>query len=378
MTNRPWPSDAIVTSPNTSPTESAAPAQGSGAWRTSDPLLEVKNLKTEFFTDDGVITAVNDVSFSIPRGRTLGLVGESGSGKSVTALSLIRLISRPGRITQGQILFHDDATSNRPSAASRNNRVTDLTTLSEEQLRHLRGNRIGMIFQEPMTSLNPVFSIGNQITEAVRLHRPVSRREARDLAAEMLERVSIPNPLSRMKDYPHQFSGGMRQRVMIAMALVCRPQLLIADEPTTALDVTIQAQILDLLRELQDEFGMSILLITHDLGVVAEMAHEVAVMYAARMVERTDVVSLFTNPRHPYTHGLLRSRPRTGEKSVETLYAIDGNVPSPRRFPTGCRFHPRCPYQEPICKTDEPNLIETGTGHLSRCHFATTLELPVS
>jgi len=323
----------------------------------TEPLIEIKNLQTHFFTDEGVVKAVEDVSLKIPKGKTLGLVGESGCGKSVTALSIIRLISSPGRIVGGSILLHND------------DGVVDLATLPENEMRHLRGNTIAMIFQEPMTSLNPVFTVGAQIVEAIRLHRKVSKAEARDLAIEALRKVKVPVPERRVKEYPHQFSGGMRQRVMIAMSLACNPRLLIADEPTTALDVTIQAQILDLLKELQAETGMSILVITHDLGIIAEMAHEVAVMYASKIVERAPVEELFAHPRHPYTHGLFDSKPKPGTSKSQRLQSIDGMVPSPLRFPSGCKFHPRCPHQQERCRTEEPQLRELQQDHFASCHF---------
>ncbi len=325
------------------------------------PLVTIENLQTHFFTDDGVVKAVEDVSLTIPRGKTLGVVGESGSGKSVTALSVIGLISTPGRVVGGKITLHDES------------KTTVLNELSEPEMRKIRGGTISMIFQEPMTSLNPVFTVGDQIIEAIRLHRRASAREARELAVEMLDKVKIPAPRQRMKDYPHQLSGGMRQRVMIAMALSCRPNLLIADEPTTALDVTIQAQILDLLRGLQESEGMSIMIITHDLGIIAEMADDVAVMYASKVVEYASVKDLFENPKHPYTFGLFRSRPELGQPKDEKLNTIPGMVPSPLRFPTGCKFHPRCPFEQPICHGDEPELREMATGHEARCHFAGTL-----
>ena len=303
----------------------------------SEPLIDIKNLCTQFFVDEGVVKAVDDVSLTIPKGKTLGLVGESGSGKSVTALSIIRLISSPGRIVRGSITLHDGKDS------------VELTELPEPEMRKLRGDTISMIFQEPMTSLNPVFTVGAQIMEAIRLHQKVDKAEARNRAIEMLRKVKVPAPERRVREYPHQFSGGMRQRVMIAMALACNPRLLIADEPTTALDVTIQAQILDLLRELQDENGMSILLITHDLGIIAEVASEVAVMYASKIVEQAPVAELFSNPRHPYTHGLFASKLTPQTKRGERLLSIDGMVPSPLRFPPGCKFHPRCPHAKDEC-----------------------------
>jgi oligopeptide/dipeptide ABC transporter ATP-binding protein len=324
-----------------------------------ETLLELRDLKTHFFTDEGVARAVDGVSYVVKRGETLGVVGESGCGKSVTALSVMRLIpDPPGKIVQGHILFEGK----------------DLATLPESEMRRVRGNRIGMIFQEPMTSLNPVFTVGDQIVEAVVLHRGLSKQQARARAVEMLRRVGIPSPESRVDDYPHQMSGGMRQRVMIAMALSCDPQLLIADEPTTALDVTIQAQILDLMRALQSEMGMSILLITHDLGVVAQNAHHVAVMYAGRVVEYSDVREVFGNPRHPYTVGLFRSIPRLGA-DVERLDTIPGVVPSALEFPAGCRFHNRCPFAEPKCSTEEPALRAIAPGHTVACHFAEKVSL---
>ena len=328
----------------------------------TEPLVEIKNLNTHFFTDEGVVKAVEDVSLRIPKGRTLGLVGESGCGKSVTALSLMRLIRRPGRIVDGSIVLYDKK------------KPIDLTTLPEREMREFRGNTISMVFQEPMTSLNPVFTVGAQIIEALRLHERISLAEARNRAIEMLRRVKVPAPEQRIRDYPHQFSGGMRQRVMIAMALACQPQLLIADEPTTALDVTIQAQILDLLRELQQETAMSILVITHDLGIIAELAHEVAVMYAARIVENAPITELFDNPRHPYTHGLFDARPRMGMLKTERLKSIEGMVPSPLRFPAGCRFHPRCDHVQERCHSEESALEEYNERHFVRCHFAKEIE----
>ncbi len=326
------------------------------------PLITLDGLQTFFDTDEGVVKAVNDISFTIPRGKTLGLVGESGCGKSVTALSIIRLISNPGRIAGGRILLHQEGGP------------LVLSELPEAQMRQVRGKRISMIFQEPMTSLNPVFTIGAQISEAILLHRDCSKAEARDRAIDMLAKVKIPDPARRYGEYPHQFSGGMRQRAMIAMALSCDPELLIADEPTTALDVTIQAQILDLLRELQSSTGMSILIITHDLGIVAELANEVAVMYASRIVERAPVVELFSNPLHPYTHGLFTSKPRPGTSKQQRLTTIEGMVPPPLRFPSGCKFHPRCPYQDEKCVNEEPELREIRPQHWARCHYAGELK----
>ncbi|MFO7303174.1 MAG: ABC transporter ATP-binding protein [Acidobacteriota bacterium] len=317
----------------------------------SEPLLRLENLRTWFHTDDAVVRAVDGVSYHVDAGETLAVVGESGSGKSVTALSILRLIPQPpGRIEGGRVLF----------------KGRDLLTVSEAEMRRIRGAEISMIFQEPMTSLNPVFTCGEQIIEAVILHDRVDRRTARRRAIEMLELVGIPSPEQRVDEYPHQLSGGMRQRVMIAMALACRPSVLIADEPTTALDVTIQAQILDLLRRLQRELGMAIILITHDLGVVAEMAHRVAVMYAGQVVEYADVRSLFKRPLHPYTAGLLASLPRLGVER-DSLPVIPGSVPNPAHFPRGCRFHPRCPVMvAPLC-LDHPDLMQIEPGRYSRC-----------
>ncbi len=326
----------------------------------NDTLLEVRDLRTEFHTDEGLVRSVDGVSWSVPRGKTVALVGESGCGKSVTALSIMRLIpSPPGRIAGGQILFHDTwhgqargwhaqaqrghdgASDSEHGRAPFGHATLDLATLPEPQMRRLRGNRIAMIFQEPMTSLNPVFTVGDQIVEAIELHQNLKGKPAWELAVQMLRKVGIPAPEQRVHEYPHQLSGGMRQRVMIAMALSCNPSLLIADEPTTALDVTIQAQILDLLRQLQRDTGMSIIIITHDLGVVAEIADSVVVMYAGRIVERADVHELFAHPLHPYTQGLLRCIPRLSQ-AKRRLDVIPGIVPNPLSFPPGCKFHPRC------------------------------------
>jgi oligopeptide/dipeptide ABC transporter ATP-binding protein len=315
------------------------------------PLLEVRDLRTWFHTEEGVGRAVDGISFAVDRGETLGLVGESGCGKSVCALSVMRLVPRPpGRIESGQVLLDG----------------RDLLTLAEDEMCAVRGNEIAMVFQEPMTSLNPVLTCGYQIAEAVLLHQRVTGREARQRAEEMLRLVGIPAPEQRLDEYPHQLSGGMRQRVMIAMALSCHPGLLIADEPTTALDVTIQAQILDLLRRLQEELGMAILLITHDLGVVAETADRVAVMYAGRIVEYADTEGLFARPRHPYTQGLLQSVPRLDQQR-ERLEIIPGMVPDAREFPPGCRFAPRCPLAEERCRRQEPALEEQGKDHQVAC-----------
>jgi oligopeptide/dipeptide ABC transporter ATP-binding protein len=314
-------------------------------------LLEIRDLKTYFTADSGEFRAVDGVSFSLEAGRTLGIVGESGCGKSVTSLSIMGLVPQPpGRIAGGEILFDG----------------VDLLKLSAEEMRELRGNKISMIFQEPMTSLNPVFTIGDQIVEGILRHRPVSRDEAKARALEMLRRVRIPSPEQRFDDYPHRLSGGMRQRAMIAMALACDPRLLIADEPTTALDVTIQAQILDLMRNLRDETGTSIILITHDLGVIAELAHDVVVMYSGRIVERAPVGALFAQPQHPYTIGLLGSIPKLHQEQ-ERLAVIEGQVPNPMAQITGCKFHPRCPFADEQCRRAEPPLNELGHGHQAAC-----------
>lgn len=312
--------------------------------------MEVVDLATHFRTEEGEVRAVDGVSFSVRRGETLGLVGESGCGKSVTALSIMRLVPEPaGRIVRGRILLDG----------------VNLLDLRESEMRRIRGNRIAMVFQEPMTSLNPVFRVGNQIVESAMLHRRISFGEAKELAVEILSKVEIPAPSERFYEYPHQLSGGMQQRVMIAMALICNPSLLIADEPTTALDVTIQAQILRLLKELQSEFGMSILLITHDLGVVAETAHRVAVMYAGKIVEVADTDDLFHRPLHPYTRALLKSIPKLGEKR-RRLPVIPGEVPNPLYFPEGCRFHPRCEFATTLCRSRIPQLKDVD-GRLVAC-----------
>jgi peptide/nickel transport system ATP-binding protein len=318
-------------------------------------VLDVRGLKTVFFTNSGLFKAVDDVSFHVRRGETLAIVGESGCGKSVTALSVMRLVpDPPGRIVGGSIMLE----------------ATDLLTLDEHAMRQIRGNRISMIFQEPMTSLNPVMRIGDQITEAVRLHRSMGRKEAWDKAVEMLRLVRIPEPERRASEYPHQLSGGMRQRAMIAMALACRPALLIADEPTTALDVTIQAQILALVLELQKELGMALILITHDLGVVAQTAQRVIVMYAGKKVEEAEVETLFASPRHPYTRGLMASIPTVplpGAKSDARLVEIPGMVPSLTRLPKGCSFAPRCKLAIQRCREEYPPLQDWGQNHLAAC-----------
>ncbi|MHC5157067.1 MAG: ABC transporter ATP-binding protein [Planctomycetota bacterium] len=327
---------------------------------TNHNILSIKNLSTHFYTEQGLVKAVQDVSFDIPAGKTLAVVGESGCGKSVTALSVMRLIPwPPGKIVEGQIVFN----------GLRNGEL--LLDATEARMREIRGNDIAMIFQEPMTSLNPVFTVGNQIVEAVKLHQKKSGDEARAIAVEVMRKVGIADPQRRVDEYPHQMSGGMRQRVMIAMALCCDPKLLIADEPTTALDVTIQAQILELLRDLQKKRNMSIMLITHDLGVVAENSDDVVVMYASRIAETATAQQLFEKPLHPYTKGLLKSLPRLGEKK-ERLDVIGGNVPSPLSFPAGCKFHPRCPIgcNDKRCQTDEPPLKEMVAGHCVACWYA--------
>ena len=315
------------------------------------PLLQVEDLRTWFHTDEGTAKAVDGVSFGLAEQETLGIVGESGCGKSVTALSILRLIpDPPGRVEGGSVRFQG----------------RDLLALSEKEMRRIRGNEIAMIFQEPMTSLNPVYTIGEQISEVLRLHRGLSRGEAEERAVEMLRRVRIPDPEQRVEEYPHQLSGGQRQRVMIAMALACDPALLIADEPTTALDVTVQAQILDLLKELQREFGMAIMLITHDLGVIAETAHRVVVMYAGVVVESGAVEQIFDGPNHPYTEGLKAAIPKLGEK-VERLATIPGTVPSPYEEIVGCPFQNRCPYVMDVCRREFPPLYAVGAGHEARC-----------
>ena len=320
--------------------------------RQVGPLLEITGLKTHFFTQDGTVKAVDGVTFEVGHGQTVGVVGESGSGKSITSMSVMRLIERPGKIVGGEIRLNGE----------------NLLALSEEEMRDVRGGQVAMIFQEPMTSLNPVFTCGDQIAEAVRQHTGASSREAQDRAVEMLSLVGIPDPKRRAREYPHQLSGGMRQRVMIAMALSTNPDLLIADEPTTALDVTIQAQILELMRGLREKNRMAIMLITHDLGVVAEMADEVVVMYAGKIVERSDVRTVFGAPHHPYTQGLLHSIPRLDER-VNRLAVIKGTVPSPYNLPTGCLFKRRCPFRMPVCDTAPP-YREVRPGHFSRCWLA--------
>ena len=316
-------------------------------------LLEVSDLRTHFFTDDGVVKAVDGVSFSIDEGETFGLVGESGCGKSVTALSIIRLIpDPPGKIVNGEILFEGES----------------MVTRSEKQMQKIRGDKVSMIFQEPMTSLDPVFTVGYEIMEAIQLHQGLEKEEARKKAIDMLRIVGIPEPEKRMNEYPHQLSGGMRQRIMIAMALSCNPQLLIADEPTTALDVTIQAQILRLMDELKKDFSAAVLLITHDLGVIAETCKNVAVMYAGKIVEMAPVNEIFENPLHPYTVGLNKAIPRL-DVNAKRLQIIEGTVPDLIGMPPGCKFHPRCPYAMDVCRKEEPPLKKRGRNHFTRCYL---------
>ena len=317
-------------------------------------LLSVQNLRTYFYTDAGVARSVDGVSFDIAAGETVGLVGESGCGKSVTALSILRLIASPGRIEPGSRMLFEGK---------------DLLQLKDEEMRRVRGNRIAMIFQEPMTALNPVFTVGDQIAEVARVHERASRKAAWNKAVEMLELVGIPAPAERAKEYPHQMSGGMRQRVVIAMALVMKPALVIADEPTTALDVTIQAQILELLADLQQRFGTSILLITHDMGVVAETASRVLVMYGGEVVESAPVDRIFAKPHHPYTEGLLGAMPKVGQER-ERLQTIPGTVPPPTNWPAGCRFHERCRYSWDRPEREHPDLFEVEPAHHSRCFLA--------
>jgi len=329
-----------------------------GALASQKALLRVRNLRTWFHTDGGVARAVDGVSFDVRRGEMLGIVGESGSGKSVSSLSVMRLVpSPPGEIMPGsQILFDSE------------DGEVDLVQLSEDRMRKIRGNDIAMIFQEPMTALNPVFTVGRQIMEAIRLHQGLGRSEAREKAIDLLQLVGIPIPKQRVDEYPHQLSGGMRQRVMIAMALACDPKLLIADEPTTALDVTIQAQILELLNRLQEDLGMSIILITHDLGVVAETCDRMIVMYAGQVCETGPVEQVFRDPQHPYTEGLLQSIPRLGRRA-ERLRVIPGSVPSPARWPEGCRFNPRCPYAWEACRSGEVSEYTVSGDRRVRCRL---------
>lgn len=323
-----------------------------------NPLLIVRNLRTYFYTEDGVVKAVDGVDFEVYEGETLGIVGESGSGKSVSSLAVLRLLDPKGKIEEGsEIIFNGKS----------------LLELSEDEMRRIRGNDIAMIFQEPMVALNPVFTIGDQIMEAILLHRDVDKKAARQMAIDMLNKVGIPEPEKRIDEYPHELSGGMRQRAMIAMALSCRPKLLIADEPTTALDVTIQAQILELMKELQREYGMAIILITHDVGVIAENADRVVVMYGGKVMETSDVQTTFKKPKHPYTWGLLNSIPRL-DIEQERLYSIPGMVPDPLHFPAGCRFSNRCEFGEEKCSVEMPPLVEIEPGHMVRCFFHQKVE----
>ena len=315
-------------------------------------LLEVKDLATYFFTQDGVVKAVDGISYEVDEGEVLGIVGESGCGKSVSALSIMRLVaSPPGRTVRGEVRFDGE----------------DLLSLDDAEMRHIRGNRMAMVFQEPMTSLNPVLTIGRQLTETVELHLGMSKREARERAAELLRMVGIPDAERRLKDYPHQFSGGMRQRVMIAIALSCNPRLIIADEPTTALDVTIQAQILELMRDLSEEFGTALVIITHNLGVVARYAQRVAVMYAGKIIEMGSAEEIYHNPKHPYTIGLLNSVPRLDEVERTRLEAIEGLPPDLIDLPIGCSFAPRCRFANERCLREEPVLVEAADEHTSAC-----------
>ncbi|SCL88504.1 ABC transporter ATP-binding protein [Sporanaerobacter sp. PP17-6a] len=325
----------------------------------NERLLEVNNLQTYFYTSSGVVKAVDGVSFSLKKGQTLGIVGESGSGKSVTASSIVRLVpSPPGKIAGGEIIFDEK----------------DILKLSRKELLNVRGRDIAMIFQDPMTALNPVFTIGKQISEAILVHRKISKDDAKKLTIQALETVGISDAESRYKNYPFEFSGGMRQRAMIAMAIVCNPKLLIADEPTTALDVTIQAQVLELMKNLQKELNTSILIITHDLGVIWEMADYVMVMYAGKTVEYTDMINLYKNPKHPYTWGLLDSIPKRNSEKNEPLNTIEGNPPDLRNTGVGCNFAGRCPYAKDICSKKQPPLIELETDHFVACHFQTKKE----
>ncbi|MFD1929161.1 ABC transporter ATP-binding protein [Sporosarcina siberiensis] len=314
------------------------------------PLLEVRNLRTSFFTDNGEVKAVDGVSFSLPKGKTLGIVGESGSGKSITALSILQLLADNGKIVDGEIRFKGE----------------NLIGFSDKKMRDIRGNAISMIFQEPMTSLNPVFTVGQQIGESLVKHQGMSKKQALLKSVDLLKLVGIPSPDRRVKNYPYELSGGMRQRVMIAMALACDPEILIADEPTTALDVTIQAQILGLIKELQHRLGMSVVFITHDLGVVAETCDYVAVMYAGQVVEYSDIFNLFQEPKHPYTIGLLNSLPRH-DIDQEKLEPIHGNVPNVHEMPKGCRFSPRCPAATDLCRAELPDLLKDDSGNDVRC-----------
>ncbi|WP_208585873.1 ABC transporter ATP-binding protein [Gracilibacillus suaedae] len=317
---------------------------------SQETILDIKDLRTSFLVEDFEVKAVDGVSFKLPKGKTIGIVGESGSGKSITAMSILQLLDKPGKIMGGEINF----------------KGKDLTKLSEKEIQNIRGNEISMIFQEPMTSLNPVYTIGQQIRETLKVHQGLNKQNGTKKAIELLSLVGIPSPEQRVKQYPHELSGGMRQRVMIAMALACNPELLIADEPTTALDVTIQAQILELIKDLQKDLGMSVIMITHDMGVVAETCDYVAVMYGGKVVEYQDVKSIFKSPKHPYTVGLLNSIPRH-DTDVDELEPIKGNVPSPKDMPVGCRFAPRCPFATELCEKELPSLDTQADGSEVRC-----------
>lgn len=333
----------------------------------NDIILRVKDLHTHFFTDSGVIRALSGINFTVKRGQVLGVVGESGCGKSVTAQCILNMVPNPGRIMEGEIYYYPHTSSNGFDGQIEEINITKLHPRSR-QMRDIRGNEIAMIFQEPMTSLDPLYTIGNQLLEAINLHQNVSKREARERAVEVLTKVHLPEPQRIIDSYPHQLSGGMRQRVMIAIALSCNPALLIADEPTTALDVTTQAQILELMKELQGETGMSIIFITHDLGVIAEMCDEVAVMYLGKVVEKTDVDSAFYDPKHPYTQALLKSIPKLEHTTKQKLEVIRGSVPDPSVMPAGCPFHPRCPdFMPGLCERIEPLLITLADSREVRC-----------
>ena len=336
----------------------------------TDTLLEVRHLKTHFFTDEGIVRAVDGVSYSIKRGRTIGIVGESGCGKSVTAQSILRIIPRPGRIVEGEILFN-----RRPGKDGGSPATVDLTKMDPQskEIRSIRGNEIALIFQEPMSSLSPVHTVGHQIIETIRLHQGVGKAEARELAIDSLRRVGLPRPNEVVDRYTHQLSGGQRQRAVIALSLSCQPSLLIADEPTTALDVTTEAQILELMKQLQQEYGMAIQIITHNLGVVAEMADDVVVMYLGKEVEQAPVEELFNNPKHPYTRALLRSIPRLGRKVRGRLESIQGMVPDPFSIPAGCPYHTRCGFYQPgTC--DDPQYVQVGPNHWARCNRTEELD----
>lgn len=338
---------------------------------SDEVLIQVRNLKTYFYMHEGVVRAVDGADFEIKRGRTVGIVGESGCGKSVTAQSILRIIPPPGKIVDGQILLHRKLEGNKADGATE---IVDLVELDPrgKEIRSIRGAEIAMVFQEPMTSLSPVHTVGDQIIEAIMLHQKVGRSQARQQAIEILARVRMPKPAQTVDSYPHQLSGGMRQRGVIAMALSCHPSMLIADEPTTALDVTTEAQILDLMRDLQQDLGMAIMFITHNLGVIAEMSEEVIIMYLGKVVEHSDVDSLFYDPKHPYTRALLRSIPRVDQDTDQPLEAISGMVPDPYALPQGCPFHPRCSsFVQGLCDVQEPPLVSLEAKKRVRCHLYT-------